>query len=185
MFREIGLFFAHFRLYILNSIIMRIPINFIRMFLVKRFIIVGKNSFVSMNVKFLNLHAVRSQIQIGDNCIINPNVLLDGRKGRIIIGNNVDISRDTYIYTAQHDPHSDYHNIKFADVVIKDYVWIASRATILPGVILEKGCVVACGAIVTKSVDAMCIVGGVPASVIGKRRSQLKYKIDYHPPFYT
>ncbi|MGN6178418.1 MAG: acyltransferase [Mucilaginibacter sp.] len=164
---------------------MRIPINFIRMFLVRRFIVVGKNSFVSMNVKVLNLHPVKSQIQIGDNCIINPNVLLDGRKGRIIIGNNVDISRDSYIYTAQHDPHDDFHNIKFADVVIEDHVWVASRATILPGVTLRRGCVVACGAVVTKSVDEMCIVGGIPANVIGKRRSQLKYTINYHPPFYT
>lgn len=185
MLREIGLYFAHLRLYILNSFIMRIPINFIRMFLVRRFIVVGKHSFVSMNVKILNLHPVRSQIQIGDNCIINPNVILDGRKGRIIIGNNVDISRDSYIYTAQHDPHDDYHGVKYADVVINDYVWVASRATILPGVTLGKGCVVACGAIVTKDVAEMCMVGGIPAKVIGTRKSQLKYTINYHPPFYT
>ena len=155
------------------------------MFLVRRYIIVGKNSFVSMNVKVLNLHPDKNQIKIGDNCIINPNVILDGRKGRIIIGNNVDISRDSYIYTAQHDPHDDFHGIKYADVIIHDHVWVASRATILPGVTLGKGCVIACGALVTKDVDEMCMVGGVPAKVIGMRRSGLKYTIDYHPPFYT
>jgi len=179
------LFFAHLRLYILNSFIMRIPFNFIRMFFIRRYIIVGKNSFVSMNVKILNLHLKKSQIQIGDNCIINPNVLLDGRKGKIIIKNNVDISRDTYIYTAQHDPHDDFHGIKFADVIINDYAWVASRVTILPGVVLGRGCVVACGALVTKDVGEMQMVGGVPAKVIGTRKSGLKYTINYQPPFYT
>ncbi len=164
---------------------MKIPINFIRMFFIRQYISVGKNSFVAMNVKVLNLHPNKSQIQIGDNCIINPNVLLDGRKGKIIIKNNVDISRDTYIYTAQHDPHSDYHDVKFADVIINDHVWVASRVTILPGVTLGKGCVIACGALVTKDVHEMNIAGGVPAKSIGIRRSKLKYVINYQPPFYT
>ncbi|QNR83913.1 acyltransferase [Pedobacter riviphilus] len=184
-FFKIKLFIAHFRLFILNSFIMKIPINFIRMFFVRWYIVVGKNSFISMNVKILNLHPTRSQIQIGNNCIINPGVLLDGRKGRVIIGNNVDISRDSYIFTAQHDPHSDDHGIKYADVIINDHVWVASRVTILPGVVLGKGCVVACGALVTKNVEAMQMVGGVPAKVIGIRRSKLEYTISYRPPFYT
>ncbi|MDA9555488.1 acyltransferase [Pelobium sp.] len=138
-----------------------------------------------MNIKILNYHPKKSQIQIGDNCVINPGVLLDGRKGKIIIKNNVDISRDTYIYTAQHDPHSDFHEIKFNDVIIEDYVWVASRVTILPGVKLGKGCVVACGSVVTKDIESMNIVGGIPAKTIGKRKSKLKYTLDYHPPFYT
>lgn len=146
---------------------------------------VGKSSYVSMNVRILNLALSKEQITIGDNCMINPGVLLDGRVGKIVIGNNVDIARDVYIYTAQHDPHSDLHSIKSGDVIIEDYAWIASRVTILPNVRLGHGCVIACGAVVTKDVEKLSMVGGIPAKKIGERRSQLRYTIDYHPPFYT
>ncbi|WP_131536258.1 acyltransferase [Pedobacter nototheniae] len=182
---EIKLFVAHLRIYIFNVFLTKIPVNFIRMFFVRLYIRVGNNTFVSMNVRLLNLQLKRDQIQIGENCIINPGVLLDGREGRIIIKNNVDISRDSYIYTAQHDPHSDFHEIKFGDVIIEDYVWVASRVIILPNVTLGRGCVVACGSVVTKDTLANTIVGGIPAKKIGERKSKLLYTINYSPYFYT
>ncbi|SFA42249.1 Hexapeptide repeat of succinyl-transferase [Pedobacter suwonensis] len=178
-------FLVHFRLYLFNAFFTKIPFNFLRMFFVRRYITVGKNSFVSMNVKLLNLQLSKSQICIGDNCIINPGVLLDGRIDKIIIGNNVDISRDVYIYTAQHDPHSDNHEVKTGNVIIEDHVWVASRVTILPNVTLGRGCVIACGAIVTKDVKSLAIAGGIPAKQIGDRKSNLSYTINYQPPFYT
>jgi acetyltransferase-like isoleucine patch superfamily enzyme len=178
-------FLVHFRLYLFNAFLTKIPINFIRMFFAKFYMKIGKKSFVAMNVKILNLKINKNQIQIGSNCIINPGVLLDGRIGKIIIGDNVDVARDVYIYTAQHDPHSDDHCIKSGDVIINDYVWIASRVTILPNVILGKGCVIACGAVVTKNVNEFEISGGIPAKKIGVRKSNLSYTINYQPPFYT
>lgn len=155
------------------------------MFFARFYMNIGKNSFVAMNVKILKLELDKSKIQIGNNCMINPGVLLDGRLGSILIGNNVDIARDVYIYTAQHDPHCDYHSIKSGDVTIKDHVWIASRVTILPNVVLGTGCVIACGAVVTKNVPENTIAGGIPAKEIGRRKSNLKYTINYQPPFYT
>lgn len=185
MIIKLKIFILHLRLYFYNSFVARIPFNFIRMFFVRRYMVVGKNSFVSMNVKLLNTQIKKDQIVIGNNCMINPGVLLDGRLGKIIIHNNVDIARDTYIYTAQHDPHSDLHEIKFGNVVIEDHVWIASRVTILPNVVLGRGCVIACGAVVSKSVKELTIAGGIPAKEIGVRRSNLSYTINYEPPFYT
>jgi len=182
---KIKLFIAHFRLFLFNSFFVRIPFNGLRMFFVRRYMIVGKNSFVAMNIKLLNLSLNKSQVQIGKNCIINPGVLLDGREGVIKIKNNVDIARDTYIFTAQHNPQSDTHEIKFGDVVIEDYVWVASRVTILPNVTLGRGCVVACNSVITKDVSEMHIVGGIPAKFIGIRKSKLKYNINYTPYFYT
>lgn len=179
------LLILHFRIYLFNAIFTKIPFNFIRMFFARFYMKIGKNSFVSMNVKILKLEIDRKKIQIGNNCMINPGVLLDGRIGKIVIGDNVDIARDVYIYTAQHDPHCDYHSIKSGDVIINDYVWIASRVTILPNVVLGKGCVIACGAVVTKDVPENKIAGGIPAKEIGNRKSNLSYTINYQPPFYT
>ena len=49
--------------------------------------------------------------------------------------------------------------------------WIGAKATILDGVTIGRGSVVAAGAVVTKDVCPFTIVGGVPAREIGKRQS--------------
>ena len=122
-------------------------------------------------------------ISIGSNTVINKKVLLDGRGGQLIIGNNVDIAQETNIWTLEHDVNDDFHTDKGGDVVIEDYVWIASRVTILPGVTIGKGAVVASNAVVTKDVPSMGIVGGIPAKIIGQRKSKLLYKLNYQPWF--
>jgi acetyltransferase-like isoleucine patch superfamily enzyme len=59
--------------------------------------------------------------------------------------------------------------------VIEDYVWIASRAMILPSHI-HRGAVVGAHAVVNKDVGELEMVGGVPAKLIGKRDPDaLKY----------
>ena len=122
-------------------------------------------------------------ISVGNNCVINSNVLLDGRGGKLIIGNNVDIAQETNIWTLEHDVHDDMHSSCGSNVIIKDYVWIASRVTILPGVVIGKGAVVATNSVVTKSVSPMTIVAGIPAKEIGKRKSKLNYTLNYKPLF--
>jgi len=122
-------------------------------------------------------------ISIGNNCVINKKVLLDGRGGQLIIGNNVDIAQETNIWTLEHDVHDDNHKDIGADVIIEDYVWIASRVAILPGVRIGRGAVVASCALVTKDVPPMAIVGGVPAKIIGTRKSALAYTLNYKPWF--
>ncbi|WP_198952521.1 acyltransferase [Mucilaginibacter sp. MD40] len=124
-----------------------------------------------------------SNVSIGNNTIINQKVLLDGRGGKLVIGNNVDIAQETNIWTLEHDVHDDYHVSKGADVIIEDYVWIASRVTILPGVTIGRGAVVASNSVVTKNVEPLTIVGGVPAKLIGQRKSNLLYKLNYRPLF--
>lgn len=53
-----------------------------------------------------------------------------------------------------------------APVIIGDHVWIGTRVTVLPGVSIGDGAVVAAGALVAKDVPAGALVGGVPAKVI-------------------
>lgn len=54
-------------------------------------------------------------------------------------------------------------------VVVGDDVWIGANVVILPGVEIKRGAVIAAGAVVTKDVGELEIVGGVPARVIGRR----------------
>lgn len=55
-------------------------------------------------------------------------------------------------------------------VVIEDNVWIGDKATILSGVKIGKGAVVAANAVVTKDVPAFCVVAGSPAKIIVENR---------------
>ena len=69
------------------------------------------------------------------------------------------------------------------DIVIGDDVWIGVNVTILSGVKIGQGAIIAAGSVVTKDVEPYSIYGGVPARLIKKRFSdeiieKLK-KVDY------
>ena len=54
----------------------------------------------------------------------------------------------------------------YAPIKIGAHVWIGSNATILSGVSIGEWSVVAAGAVVTKDVPPMTVVGGVPARIM-------------------
>ena len=169
-----------FKDYIFREWIMYVPFHTFRNFFIRNTIhSLGKNSSFLMGLEIRK----GKNISVGNNSVVNKKVLLDGRGGKLIIGNNVDIAQETNIWTLEHDVHDDYHADKGGDVIIEDYVWIASRVTILPGVRIGSGAVIASGAIVVKDIPAMAIAGGVPAKVIGTRKSGLKYNLNYRPWF--
>lgn len=123
---------------------------------------------------------------IGQGSIIGDDSRLDARN-KIIIGENVNISTGVWIWTEQHDIQSPTFSspVGRKTVVIHDRAWISSRVTILPGVEIGEGAVVAAGAVVTKDISSFAVVGGVPAKEIGKRNQTLTYAFDgTHLPFY-
>lgn len=159
---------------------MYIPFHFIRDIFIKATLkSIGKRTSFLMGVEIRK----GKNITIGSNTIINKKVLLDGRGGQLIIGDNVDIAQETNIWTLEHDVHDDNHADIGGDVRIEDYVWIASRVTVLPGITIGKGAVVASNSVVVKDVEPMSIVAGIPAGKIGERRSGLKYTLKYKPWF--
>lgn len=117
------------------------------------------------------------RISVGKGSVINKKSMIDGRGG-VTIGDMVDIAQEVNIWTEQHDYNSPSYEAIDKPVVIKDYVWIASRATILPGVTIGRGAVVASCAVVTKDVPPLAIAAGVPAKVIGTRDDVLFYKLN-------
>ena len=104
-------------------------------------------------------------LEIGSNSRINGCHI--SASERIIIGKNVRISQ--YVLIMDNDFHQ--VNDHFADgkkkaIIIEDDVWIAAKATILKGVRIGKGAVIAAGAVVTKDVEPYTLVAGVPAKAI-------------------
>jgi acetyltransferase-like isoleucine patch superfamily enzyme len=120
-------------------------------------------------------------IYVGEGSIVNRSCLFDNR-GDIRIGRNVSIARDVYIFTGGHDPNSPLFEMITAPVQIDDYAVIFSRASIMPGVKIGYGAVVYSGAVVTKDVEPLSIVGGVPARVIGARKIMPNYYLNYPYP---
>ena len=171
------------RLYLFNHFINRIPIGWIRINLMRHYMHIGKNTNVMCGVIIYNKNGKKDQIQIGNNSVINRDCLLDGREGKLTIGNNVDIARGVWIFTLEHNPDADYHSSVAGDVFVEDYCWLASRVTILPNVTLAKGTVVAAGAVVTKSTRENMVVGGVPARELKERKSKLLYTLRHFPFF--
>lgn len=84
----------------------------------------------------------------------------------ITIGKGAKISHDVTIIDG--DGHTmDYEGyVQKKPIVIEDHVWIGTKATILKGVKIGEGAVVAAGAVVTKDVPSHCLVAGNPAKVI-------------------
>jgi acetyltransferase-like isoleucine patch superfamily enzyme len=166
--------------YVIREWLMFVPSHLVRGSIIKlKFKSVGNHTNFLMGVEFRK----PKNISIGNNSVVNKKVLLDGRGGQLVIGNNVDIAQETNIWTLEHDVHHDYHKDSGGDVIIEDYVWIASRVTILPGIKIGKGAVIASNSVVTKDVEAMTIVGGIPAKLIGVRKSKLLYNLNYKPWF--
>ena len=114
------------------------------------------------------------RLVIGRGTVVGHNCHLDAR-GSLSIGNHVNISSEANIWTNEHDPHSNDFAITGAPVRIGDHAWLGNRSIILPGVTIGRGAVVCSGAVVTRDVEELAIVGGVPARRIGTRRSTLDY----------
>ena len=88
---------------------------------------------------------------------------------QVSIGDRVHFGQEVMLLTMDHEfgsPEERCGRLTSAPIRIEDGVWISSRVTILPGVTVGRGSVVAAGAVVTRDVPPNSIVGGVPARLI-------------------
>ena len=107
-------------------------------------------------------------IHIGRNVFINSGCRFQDQGG-IYIGDNVLIGHNVVLATLNHEENPQKRgNLCPAPIKIANDVWIGSNATILPGVAIGEGAIIAAGAVVTKDVEENSIVGGVPAKFIRK-----------------
>ena len=105
-------------------------------------------------------------IKVGKNVFINSGCCFQDQGG-IEIGDDVLIGQQVVLATLNHDLlPNDRANMTPGPIKICDKVWIGAHATILAGVTVGKGAVVAAGAVVTKDVPENTVVGGVPAKII-------------------
>jgi len=161
-----------------NSIIGKMPSRTIRNGYLKLYLPdFGAGTSVQSGCRFLN----GRKVHLGLRNVINFDCLFDGRKFLIQTGDDVSIGPEATILTLGHDPQSPGFADRGGEVIIGHRVWIAYRATVLPGITIGDGAVVAAGAVVTKNVEPYAIVAGNPARKIGERARHLKYQLNYSP----
>jgi acetyltransferase-like isoleucine patch superfamily enzyme len=143
-------------------------------------IVIGNNTHIKGE---LQLFTFGGRITIGDNCYIGEKTkFLSG--DHIQIGNNVLISYNVNIIdaTVHEIDHIERANgfinlikyghptekgaIETAPIIIKDHAWINFNVTILRGVTIGEGAIIAAGSVVTKDIPPFVLAGGCPAKPI-------------------
>lgn len=114
-----------------------------------------------------------AKVSLGDYSGIGVNAKIHGT---CTIGSHVMMGEDCTIITRNHKfdrtdiPMMEQGFEPEQPVTIGNDVWIGDKVTILPGVHIGDGCIIAAGAVVTKDVAPYTIAAGVPAKAIKNRK---------------
>ena len=140
---------------------------------------VGRQCIIH-DTRFINLHrGTFRNLEIGDECFVGEECLLDVA-APIRLGNQVTLAPRVTVLThlnvgyADHPLQAAYPPSQEA-VDIADGVFVGAASTILSGVKIGRGCLVAAGAVVTTSTPDHALIAGVPAGTkrqIGSGRSE-------------
>jgi acetyltransferase-like isoleucine patch superfamily enzyme len=150
-----------------------------------KYISVGSNVSIGRKVtltawsQFLNQRFI-PEIIIGDGSSIGDDSHITS-VNKIIIGKNVLMGKKILITDNSHGI-SEFELLEIAPnkrplyskgpVIIEDNVWIGEKASIMPGVHIGRGSIIAANSVVTKSVPPYCLVAGIPAKVVKNMKEQ-------------
>ena len=108
-------------------------------------------------------------ITIGDGCFLNTETRFGCAGATVTLHNDVQIGPRVSFECVNHGLEFVIGKGRGAiskPIVVEKGVWIGACATILPGVTIGEGAVVAAGAVVTKDVPPRTVVAGVPARIL-------------------
>lgn len=163
-----------------NVVINKIPSRYIRKWFYQLMgAEIGKNTFPSRRVEVL----LPKGLKLADGVAVGWFAELDARGG-ITIDHDTNISSHVKMITGRHDIDDQDYTADFRPIHVGHHCWVGTGATVLQGVNIGDGAVVAAGAVVTKDVPPYEVCGGVPAKCIRKRKKQLKYVIGAPPVFH-
>ena len=95
-------------------------------------------------------------VAIADGVIIyNPDT--------VTIMSHATISQDAYLCGATHDYNDPAFPMISKPITIEAYAWICARSTVLMGVTIKEGSVLALGSITSKDLEPWSIYAGIPA----------------------
>jgi acetyltransferase-like isoleucine patch superfamily enzyme len=131
---------------------------------------IGAFSRVVVSTSFNHLGAY---VKIGNNVGIGEYAYLGGAGGLeigddCIVGQYFSCHPENHLAADLHQPIR-HQGVSRSGIKIGNNCWIGSKVTILDGVEIGEGCILAAGAVVTKSFPANSVIGGVPAKLLKSR----------------
>jgi maltose O-acetyltransferase len=169
-FEEIQQF--HPRLVLLNILLALLPIyvgNRLRAYCLRMAKFdVGYGTIVCGMPRISGHKDLYRRLKIGHHCMINIDCFLD-LGADITIGDRVSIGHQVMILTTSHKigtADCRAAELTATPVTIEDGAWLGTRCTILPGVRIGAGAIVAAGATVNRDVPPNTLVAGVPARIM-------------------
>jgi chloramphenicol O-acetyltransferase type B len=134
----------------------------------KQKVVIGKNFYIGRD------SFIESDVIIGDNVIWANRVALVGRYDH----HYQQIGVPTRLASQIRD--KDYNWLGLKELtVIEDDVWVGYGCTIMSGITIHRGSIIAAGSVVTKDVEPYSIYGGVPAKKIKSRFNSLEELEDH------
>ena len=109
------------------------------------------------------------RLKVGTNSWIGEGAWLVNYDN-VIIGSNVVISQRALLCTGSHDWSSPRFTLITKPIIIKDGSWISANVTIMPGVTIEKNCIITAGSVVTKNMPENMICSGNPCIPVKPRK---------------
>ncbi len=105
-------------------------------------------------------------IKIGKDVFVNSGCCFQDQGG-VTLGDGCLVGHNVVFATLDHDKRPGRRgDMTAAPIVVGKDVWIGAHATILKGVTIGDGAIVAAGAVVTRDVPPNTIAAGVPARVV-------------------
>ena len=112
-------------------------------------LMVGNN----IDIGWMTTIAVGTKVELGDNVRIAGRALLAGYPGHPL-----DPTARALGLSETDD--------QVADIILENDVWLATGVSVMAGVRIGQGTIVAAGSVVTRDLPAMVLAGGIPAKVI-------------------
>lgn len=126
----------------------------------------GRTVRIGGRTRILRGAEIVGPVTIGAGCFINRDAYI---RANVTIGRNCNIGPFVRLATDSHELGGASRRAgrnTFDPIIVGDGTWIGANVTVLGGVTIGEGCVVAAGAVVTRDVPANSMIGGVPAKVI-------------------
>ena len=108
---------------------------------------IGENAVIR---EFTLVDAVGGRVSLGKNVFINRNTMIVS-KDRITIGDDVSIGPNVCIYDHDHDIHN-RGNFVSDPVIIGNNVWIGAGVIILRGTVIGDDAVIGAGTVIKKDI---------------------------------
>lgn len=130
-------------------------------------------NFVSQGNYSLNIMGDLTKFKIDKTSHLKSDTVIEC-SGGVKIGRYFHTGKGLTIFSTNHNYESD-KKIPYDEksilkpVIIEDFIWCGSNVTIVPGITIGEGAIIAAGSVVTRNVPKCAVIGGNPAKIIKYR----------------